>query len=347
MEIRIYQIDMERDKDRVVFYGLEDLTELEGGNKLDNSIYDGVYSGEVDCDSLEDVYKMFNLEHPSDYRGRSLSVSDIVEVKSSENVEPGFYYCDSFGFQKVEFTPPGMPEKATMRVLLVEPGKLAKEAFIGTSLEDMQAVVEGDIEQFMPFEDEVAIICNEEGKMNGMQLNRAVYAEPEQTELSYGELVSQFRETERNGKHISGYIVFTEDSFDKTYPIEARTYAVSSNNKAFQPNMGGYSIYGSSLDGADKCVRLENYMEAERGGHDGWKIEKCYTQEYTKEMLDIVAGKFFVCAAPSDSENFKGLSDEQMQKYMKLFRYPEQFFRMNNEIKAIQYNPDKNKNYER
>lgn len=57
-------------------------------------------------------------------------------------------------------------------------------------------------------------------------------------------------------------------------------------------------------------------MEAERGGHDGWKIEKCYTQEYTKEMLDIVAGKFFVCAAPSDSENFKGLSDEQMQKYM-------------------------------
>lgn len=347
MEIRIYQIDMERDKDRVAFYGLEDLTELNGGTKLDNSIYDGVYSGEVDCDSLEDVYKMFNLEHPSDYRGRSLSVSDIVEVKSSENVEPGFYYCDSFGFQKVEFTPPEMFEKATMRVLLVEPGKLAKEAFIGTSLEDLQAVVEGDIEQFMPFEDEIAIVCNEEGKMNGMQLNRAVYAEPEQIELSYGEIVSQFREAERNGKHISGYIVFTEDSFDKTYPIEARTYAVSSNNKAFQPNMGGYSIYGSSLDGADKCVRLENYMEAERGGHDGWKIEKCYTQEDTKEMLDIVAGKFFVCAAPSDSENIKGLSDEQMQKYMKLFRYPEQFFRMNNEIKAVQYNPDKNKNYER
>jgi len=347
MVISIYQINIERDKDRVAFYGLEDLTEMKGEIKLDSSIYDGVYSGEVDCSSLEDVCQMFNLDHLSEYRGRSLSVSDIVEVKSAENVDSGFYFCDSFGFQKVEFTPLEKPEKATMRVLLVEPGKLAKEAFIGTSLEDMQKVVEGDIEQFMPFEDEVAIICNEEGKMNGMQLNRAVYAEPEQTELSYGELVLQFREAEKNGKHISGFIVFTEDSFDKPYPIEARTYVVSSNNKAFQPNMGSYSIYGSSLDGADVCVRLENYMEAECGGHDGWKIEKCYTQEDAKEMLDIIAGKFFVCAAPSDSEHFKGLSDEQMQKYMKMFRNPEQFFRMNNEIKAVQYNPEKNKENER
>ncbi|MDD4495049.1 MAG: YodL domain-containing protein [Eubacteriales bacterium] len=347
MEISIYQINIEHDKDRVAFYGMEDLMELKGGEEIDSSIYDAVYSGVVECSNLEDVYRMFNLNHPDGYRGRSLSVSDIVEVKSAKDVDPGFYFCDNFGFQKIAFTAPEMHEQATMRVLLVEPGKLAKEAFIGTSLESMQAVVDGDIEQFMPFEDEVAIICNEEGKINGMQLNRAVYAEPEQTELSYKELVSKFREAEQNGKHISGFIVFTEDSFDKPYPIEARTYAVSSNTKAFQPNMGGYSIYGSSLDGSDVCVRLENYMEAERGGKDGWKIEKCYTQEDSKEMVDIVAGKFFVCAAPSDSENFEGLSDKQMQKYMKLFRYPEQFFRINDEIKAVQFDPDKNKNYER
>jgi len=338
---------MKRDNERVAFLDIESMKELKGYDKPDSSIYDAVYSGEVDCNSLEDVYRMFNINHPSGYRGRSLSVSDIVEVKSAENVVPGFYFCDTVGFQKVEFTPPKMPEKNTMRVLLVEPGKLAKEAYIGTSLEDMQRIVDGDIEQFMPFEDEIAIVCNEEGKMNGMQLNRAVYAEPEKIELTYGELVSQFREAERNGKHISGFIVFTEDSFDKPYPIEARTYVVSSENKAFQPNMGGYSIYGSSLDGTDVCVRLESYMAAEHGGHDGWKIEKCYTQEDTKEMLDIIAGKFFVCSAPCDSEHFKGLSDEQMQKYMKLFRYPEQFFRMNNEIKAVQYNPEKNKENER
>ena len=347
MEISIYQINVKRDNERVAFLDIESMKELKGYDKPDSSIYEAAYSGEVDCNSLEDVYRMFNINHPSGYRGRSLSVSDIVEVKSAENVEPGCYFCDTVGFQKIEFTPPKIPEKNTMRVLLVEPGKLAKEAYIGTSLEDMQRIVDGDIEQFMPFEDEIAIVCNEEGKMNGMQLNRAVYAEPEKIELSYGELVSQFREAERNGKHISGFIVFTEDSFDKPYSIEARTYTVSSDNKAFQPNMGGYSIYGSSLDGTDVCVRLENYMAAEHGGHDGWKIEKCYTQEDTKEMLDIIAGKFFVCSAPCDSEHFKGLSDEQMQKYMKLFRYPEQFFRMNNEIKAVKYNPEKNKENER
>ena len=31
----------------------------------------------------------------------------------------------------------------------------------------------------MPYEEEIAIICNEEGKMNGMLPNRAIYSEPE------------------------------------------------------------------------------------------------------------------------------------------------------------------------
>lgn len=58
-----------------------------------------------------------------------------------------------------------MNEKIT--VLLVEPGKYPKPIEIEDTLEAMQEVVGGDIEEYMPFEDEVAIICNEEGKMNG------------------------------------------------------------------------------------------------------------------------------------------------------------------------------------
>ena len=58
--------------------------------------------------------------------------------------------------------------------------------------------------------------------------------------------------------------------------MESRTYAVSSDNKAFRPNMGGYSIYASSLDGSDPCVRLEQYMASEYGGKNGWQIERCY-----------------------------------------------------------------------
>ena len=41
----------------------------------------------------------------------------------------------------------------------------------------MQQLVGGYIEEYMPFEDEVAIICNEEGKVNRLPLNRAVYDE--------------------------------------------------------------------------------------------------------------------------------------------------------------------------
>ena len=51
-------------------------------------------------------------------------------------------------------------------VLLIEPNKYPKMIEIDDTLEAMQQVVGGDIEEYMPFDDEVAIICNEEGKVN-------------------------------------------------------------------------------------------------------------------------------------------------------------------------------------
>ncbi len=61
-----------------------------------------------------------------------------------------------------------------MRVVICEPGMLARAAEIGTSLEDLQRAVGGLIEAAYPFEEEVAIVCNEEGKINGMPLNRSL-----------------------------------------------------------------------------------------------------------------------------------------------------------------------------
>ncbi len=94
-----------------------------------------------------------------------------------------------------------------------------------------------------------------------------------QVEMSYAELSTLFRSVnDKNLAPITGYIVFTEDSFDRLYEEESRTYVVSSNNKAYQSGMGGYSIYASCLDGTDPCIRLEGYMR----GENAWKIEKCY-----------------------------------------------------------------------
>ena len=99
--------------------------------------------------------------------------------------------------------------------------------------------------------------------------------------ITYAELCKIFyaHEETRPDHHLSGCIVFTEDSFTKKYPLESRTYCVSSDNKAFIPGMGGYSIYGGSLDGTDPCVRLERYMAAEHGGENGWKVDYCYLVE--------------------------------------------------------------------
>lgn len=112
--------------------------------------------------------------------------------------------------------------------------------------------------------------------------------------LTYAEMKNFFRavESERNKQiHVDGYIVFTADSFDQEYTLEARTYRVSSGNKAFQPYMGGYSIYGGSVDGSDPCVRLERYMAAEHGGKNGWKIERCYidADSLAPEVLAILS----------------------------------------------------------
>ena len=187
MKIRIYQINSDRDEHRMMFLSHDRLERFQGSPEVDSKIYDKVYDKEVDCISLEEVYTMLNINHPSDYRGRSLSVSDVVEVYESDEAPQGFYFCDSFGFKQVAFHPEECSVSERMNeqtaekisVLLVEPGKYPRMIEIEDSLEAMQRVVGGDIEEFMPYEEEIAIICNEEGKMNGMLPNRAIYSEPE------------------------------------------------------------------------------------------------------------------------------------------------------------------------
>lgn len=347
MDIRIYQVNHDRDKDNVGFMSYETLPRFQGTQEPNPEIYDKVFQGPVDCSSLEGIYAKFNTNHPVGYCGRSLSVSDIVEVIKAPDTESGFYFCDSFGFKSVPFDSDQAQEKSdTIKVVLLEPGKLARIADIDASLKGMQKIVGGSIEAYYPFEEQVCIVCNDEGKINGMDLNRAIREEDTVTDMTYAELTNLFRNTERDGsgKHISGYVVFSADSFTEAYSEEARTYLVSSDNKAFRPNMGGYSIYGSAVDGSDPSARLEQYMATEKGGEDGWKIERCYIKEPGREILDIIAGPCFICDCRG--ENFGSLSAEQLDRYTKKFKYPEQFLRMNGNFEAIPYKPQ-NKDHER
>lgn len=70
-----------------------------------------------------------------------------------------------------------MKERNTIDVILVEPMKKPKLIRLEDSLEAMQETVKGQIESYMPFPEEVAIVCNDDGKWKGMELNRAIYDE--------------------------------------------------------------------------------------------------------------------------------------------------------------------------
>ena len=342
-EFSIYQINVDRDTANVCFIGMESLEKIKGTKGVNAAAYDRVYDGKMDCISLENIYQKFNVDHPADYKGRSLSVSDVVEIRESDTLNPGFYFVDSIGFKSISFDKslckePVEAGSGKISVLLVEPNKYPKMVEIDDTLEAMQGVVGGDIEEYMPFEDEVAIICHEEGKLIGLPPNRAIYAEPETVELTYSELADRFRNAESEGKkHLTGYIIFSQESFNKPYDEKSRTYAVSSDNKAFKAGLGGYSIYGSCLDGSDPCVRLDGYMR----GENAWKIEKCYLKEASREMLDIICGKFFICHAPYEAERFQSLPPDLAEKYREKFQYPERFARINDKIVAVPFKPAK------
>lgn len=178
MDIAIYQVNMGRDHNRVAFQSIDELERFQGSSEIESEIYDKVFEGEVSCENLEDVYRMFNLDHPKGYKGRSLSVSDVVEVIGADG-ESTYNFCDSIGFQKVSFDPDLTAElkEEKIKVVLCEPGKVARVTEITNTLEGLQATVKGDIEAFYPFEEAVCIVCNEEGKFNGCAPNRAVYGE--------------------------------------------------------------------------------------------------------------------------------------------------------------------------
>ena len=79
------------------------------GRTADRANYDLIYTAELTPGtSLEDIYTQFNIDHPKDFKGHSLSVSDVVVLH--QNGQDTAHYVDSSGYRQVpEFLQP--PEK--------------------------------------------------------------------------------------------------------------------------------------------------------------------------------------------------------------------------------------------
>lgn len=167
---------------------------------------------------------------PYGLKGTVKFVDDAGQIHMSwENGSSLALNIDEDTFEKIEAS-------EIISVILVEPGRYPKLIEIEDTLEAMQETVGGYIEEYMPFDDEIAIVCNEEGKMNGAELNRAIYSDD-------------------------------------------------------------------------------------------------------KEILDIIAGKFFIAYAPIESESFLSMPKDLMKKYEDKFRYPERFYQTDKGIEAKAYKP--------
>ena len=90
------------------------------------------------------------------------------------------------------------------------------------------------------------------------------------------QLLSQ-HEREHPETHLTACITFASfgPNAKEDHPWSSRTYVISSDNKAFQPDKSGYSILGKCLDGTDPFLRLDVLMKEEHGGKDGWIVEDC------------------------------------------------------------------------
>ena len=98
---KIYQLPSGEKYHGVRFEDMEQLKK--DGVQLNHDDYELVYEGEVGefrgNATLEGIFTQFNTDHPEDFRGHSLSVSDVIVI--SVDGKDTAYFCDRFGFTEM------------------------------------------------------------------------------------------------------------------------------------------------------------------------------------------------------------------------------------------------------
>ena len=103
----VYKFDVYQVNDEHRDLRFESMKRLdERGLTANSADYDLVYSAEISAkgrikeEVLEDIYTVFNVEHPVDFKGRSISTSDVIVMANGD--EQTAHYCDNFGFKEID-----------------------------------------------------------------------------------------------------------------------------------------------------------------------------------------------------------------------------------------------------
>lgn len=96
--VRIWQLKSDLNLE-LRFRSYDEVLKVSGEPSKNN--YGVVFDGELETNDLESIYTKFNMDHPSGFKGHSLSISDVVELYDENSSE--FHYVDQFGFKAIEF----------------------------------------------------------------------------------------------------------------------------------------------------------------------------------------------------------------------------------------------------
>lgn len=175
-------------------------------------------------------------------------------------------------------------KKKMLRGLLVKPGEAPVPFEIEHTLENIYQLLGCEtIDICYPFSDSVALVVDDEGKLNRAKPNRVLRVPHSKlVEVSFNDLYRFLQEAKKR----AGYI--------------------QTQSKSGVPM--GYGVTAKNI--------LSTKAAAERQGET---LTACYIVEEELVAIDTIVGPFLVCWAPPESDDLESLPDSMMEKYSEVF----------------------------
>ena len=369
----IYQLKDDDSTRNLRFESLEQIKKDKQLPVIEN--YELIYSARMKADTtLESIFTEFNTNRPYDFYGHSLSVSDIVVL--SDKGKNNAYYCDKASWKKVDkffdyvhTRSAAISNYKGMTAFVSYDDKLylgksenylfGDNGFAYYDNSDKSLTYITDNLTLYPFLYGSGWVCSQQEMLDNGSFTKEVYAEFDRLQKGVLSQFEQIRElkfadkpfnyletaekqTEQNYNKIDG-IINNEpsESEDKNMNDKISVLAVEPMKapyiKEIEP---GLESLQKEVGGLIQAVYPYEDMVAvicnEEGKMNGLPLNRAIYND-DKEMTDIIAGTFLVVGLVE--ENFTSLSDALQKKYADIFKNPEEFVRLGNEIVAIPVKP--------